>query len=108
MRPGRRKLKLTGDMQVGWIGTTAIMMKICIGLGVLSIPATFDVFGIVPGTFLLVSIGAISTWSCYVVGCFKLNHPEVYGIDDAAHIMFGPIGRNIFTFAFCLCKSPNI
>ena len=80
------------------------MMKLCVGLGVLSIPATFDVFGIVPGTIILVCIGAISTWSCYVVGCFKLNHPEVYGIDDAGRLMFGRVGREIFAVAFCLCE----
>ncbi|KAH6695671.1 putative amino acid transporter [Plectosphaerella plurivora] len=88
---------------MGWIGTVAIMMKLCIGLGVLSIPATFDVFGIVPGTIMLVSVGVLATWSCYVVGCFKLNHPEVYGIDDAGFLMFGRVGREFYAVAFCLC-----
>ncbi|CAH0035659.1 unnamed protein product [Clonostachys rhizophaga] len=31
---------------VGWVGTVIKMMKLCIGLGILSIPATFDAFGI--------------------------------------------------------------
>ena len=80
------------------------MMKMCIGLGVLSIPATFDYFGIVPGTLCLVAIGGISTWSCCIVGSFKLRHPEVYAIDDAGYLMFGPIGREVFAVAFCLCE----
>lgn len=79
------------------------MMKLCIGLGVLSIPATFDAFGIIPGMFLLIAIGGIATWSCYVVGNFKLRHPEVYGIDDAGFLMFGKIGREFFAVGFCLC-----
>ncbi|KAK7210920.1 hypothetical protein V2G26_018098 [Clonostachys chloroleuca] len=88
---------------VGWVGTVIIMMKLCIGLGVLSIPATFDAFGIIPGMFLLIAIGGIATWSCYVVGNFKLRHPEVYGIDDAGFLMFGKIGREFFAVGFCLC-----
>jgi len=41
--------------------------------------------------------------SDYVVGCFKLRHLEMYGIDDAGYIMFGRIGREIFAVAFLLC-----
>jgi len=41
--------------------------------------------------------------SDYVVGCFKLRHLEMYGIDDAGYIMFGRIGREVFAVAFLLC-----
>lgn len=44
----------------------------------------------------------------YIVGCFKLRHPEVYGLDDTGGIMFGKIGREIFGMAFFLCESPHI
>ncbi|KAF5575972.1 neutral amino acid permease [Fusarium pseudocircinatum] len=81
---------------VGWIGTVALMMKTQIGLGVLSIPAVFDVLGIVPGIICLIIIAAITTWSDYMVGVFKRNHPQVYGIDDAGFLIFGRIGREIF------------
>ncbi len=80
------------------------MMKAQIGLGVLSIPAVFDVLGIVPGIIILLVIAAITTWSDYMVGVFKLLHPEVYGIDDAAGLMFGRIGLHIFGAGFCLCE----
>jgi len=46
---------------VGWIGTVALMMKTQIGLGVLSIPAVFDVLGIAPGIICLIVIAAITT-----------------------------------------------
>ncbi|KAJ4328792.1 hypothetical protein N0V84_000799 [Fusarium piperis] len=87
---------------VGWIGTVALMMKTQIGLGVLSIPAVFHSLGLVPGMVALIAIAVITTWSGYVVGTFKLRHPEVYGIDDAGALMFGRIGREVFGIAFCL------
>jgi len=93
---------------VGWIGTVALMMKTQIGLGVLSIPAVFDVLGIVPGIICLIVIAAITTWSDYMVGVFKRNHPQVYGIDDAGYLIFGRVGREIFGIAFCLCMSHPI
>ncbi|KAJ5335151.1 amino acid transporter [Penicillium brevicompactum] len=87
---------------VGWIGTVALMTKSMIGIGVLSIPIAFDTLGIVPGVIVLCTIAGITTWSDYIVGVFKLRHPEVYGIDDAGYLMFGQIGRIIFGGAFVL------
>ncbi|KAH6871651.1 transmembrane amino acid transporter protein-domain-containing protein [Thelonectria olida] len=87
---------------VGWLGTSALMMKTQIGLGVLSIPSAFDVLGIVPGVICLIVIAAITTWSDYMVGYFKLRHPQVYGIDDAGGLMFGRIGREVLGAAFVL------
>lgn len=80
------------------------MMKTQIGLGVLSIPVTFDALGIVPGVICLVVVAGITTWSDYIVGVFKLKHRSVYGIDDAGQLIFGRIGREIFAAAFVLCK----
>lgn len=88
----------------GWIQTIALMMKTQIGLGVLSIPAVFDVLGMIPGIICLLIIAGITTWSDYIVGVFKLRHRAVYGIDDAGQLMFGKIGRSVFGTAFCLCK----
>jgi hypothetical protein len=42
--------------------------------------------------------------SDYIVGCFKLRHPEVYGIDDAGGIMFGRIGKEVLGVVFFLCE----
>lgn len=77
-------------------------MKSQIGLGVLSVPAAFNTLGMAPGIIILVLVAAITTWTGYVIGTFKLNHPSVYGIDDAGGIMFGRIGREILATAFCL------
>lgn len=82
------------------------MMKTQIGLGVLSMPAVLDTVGIVPRVLLIIATGGITTWSDYIVGVFKLRHPEVYGVDDAGALMFGRVGREILGVAFCLYKIP--
>jgi len=87
---------------VGCWGSAALMMKSQIGLGVLSIPAVFDVFGLIPGVVCLILIAVITTWSDYIVGVFKLNHPEVYGIDDVGYKLFGRVGREVFGVVFVL------
>ncbi|KAL6707066.1 hypothetical protein ACN47E_004818 [Coniothyrium glycines] len=87
---------------VGWLGTAALMMKTQIGLGVLSIPAVFDVLGLIPGVICLIIIAVITTWSDYIIGVFKLNHPEVYGIDDVGQKLFGRVGREFFGAVFVL------
>lgn len=83
------------------------MTKTQIGLGVLSIPAAFDVLGIVPGMIVVLTVAIITTWSDYIIGVFKLNHPDVYGLDDAGKKTFGRIGREILAVAFVLCKSAS-
>ncbi|KAH8433006.1 uncharacterized protein LDX57_010642 [Aspergillus melleus] len=87
---------------VGFLGTIVLMMKTQIGLGVLSIPTAFDTLGMVPGVICLVAIASITTWSEYVIGTFKVNHREVYSIDDAGALMFGPVGRGTLGVVFSL------
>ncbi|KAH0278625.1 amino acid transporter, partial [Aureobasidium melanogenum] len=87
---------------VGWLGTVALMMKTQIGLGVLSIPAVFDILGMIPGIICLLVIAIITTWSDYMVGAFKLRHPEVYGIDDVGRLLFGSVGREVMGIAYVL------
>lgn len=81
------------------------MMKTQFGLGVFAVPGVLDKLGLIPGIICICVIATIITWSNYVVGTFKLNHPEVYGIDDAGALMFGRIGRESFGVAVCICES---
>ncbi|KAF2156364.1 putative amino acid transporter [Myriangium duriaei CBS 260.36] len=87
---------------MGWVGTTAMMLKSMLGLGILSIPSVFNSLGLVPGLICLWTIALVTTWSGSIVGRFKLNHPEVYSIDDAGKLMFGKPGRIIFGVAVVL------
>lgn len=79
------------------------MMKCQIGIGLLSIPGALDAFGLIPGVFCLLAVSGLTWWSNHMVGVFKLNHPEIYGIDDAAALMFGSIGREVLGTSFALC-----
>ena len=84
------------------------MMKTQIGLGVLSIPAAFDTLGLIPGVLCMLAICFITLWSNHMVGVFKLNHPEVYGIEDVGKKLFGRIGSEVFGLTFALCASPPL
>jgi len=87
---------------VGWKGTCVLMLKTQIGLGVLSIPQVFDSLGLIPGVICLLVISAMTMWSNYIVGVFKLRHPDVYGIDDVGRKLFGRIGYELFGIIFAL------
>ncbi|KAM0342563.1 hypothetical protein ACHAPU_009415 [Fusarium lateritium] len=87
---------------VGWLGTSVLMMKSQIGLGVLSIPASFDALGLIPGIICMLVVAVITTWSDLVVGNFKRRHPEVYGIDDAAGLVFGRFGKEFYGISYTL------
>lgn len=89
---------------VGTWAAVVLMLKTQIGLGVLSIPVVFHALGMVPGIICLLVIATITTWSDYMVGVFKINHPEVYGIDDVGGLIFGRIGYLVLGTFFCLCK----
>ncbi|PIG82840.1 amino acid transporter [Aspergillus arachidicola] len=80
----------------GRLGTMALIMKTQFGLGVLAILWILNTLGLVPGVVCLCAIASVSTWANYVIGTFKVRHPEVYGINDAASLMFGRIGRELF------------
>ena len=87
------------------MGAVAVMLKTQFGLGVLSIPQILDSLGVVPGIICILAVASITTWSNYVIGKFKLNHPQVYAIDDAGELMFGRLGREALGVGVCICKS---
>merc|ERR1712093_846698 len=87
---------------VGWVSTSVLLMKPQIGLGVLAIPSVFHTLGLAPGIICLIVIGALTTWTDYYIGVFKLKHPSVYSVADCGMIMFGPIGREIFGIGYWL------
>lgn len=99
---------LADSCKVGWIGTVALMMKTQFGLGILSIPSALNTLGLVPGIICVVAIGGVTTWSNYMIGVFKLRHPDVYGVDDVGEKLFGPIGREVFALCLCICKLDHL
>ena len=53
--------------------------------------------GIVPGVIILVFLGIFATFTAWLLVNFKLNHPQVHTMGDAGYIIFGPIGREVYT-----------
>lgn len=86
------------------MGAVALMMKTQVGLGVLAIPVVFTQLGMATGIICLCAVATITTWSNYIVGVFKLNHPEVYGIDDVGRLIFGRVGEIVLGAGFFLCE----
>ena len=63
-----------------------------ISLGILSLPATLAVVGIIPGVILILGLGMLATYTGYVYGQFRNQYPGVTGIGDAFQILFNPFG----------------
>ncbi|RSL97575.1 hypothetical protein CDV31_012988 [Fusarium ambrosium] len=42
------------------------------------------------------TVADITTWSDYIVGVFKLRHPEIYGINDVGAMLFGRVDHYTF------------
>ncbi|ORX33435.1 transmembrane amino acid transporter protein-domain-containing protein [Kockovaella imperatae] len=87
---------------LGWIRAAVLETKTQIGLGVLGLPAVLDTLGFVPGMIVIIAMAVIITWTDYVIGTFKLNHPHVYSLGDVGEIFFGRVGREIWGFSYWL------
>ncbi|KAG7433101.1 N amino acid transport system protein [Fusarium oxysporum f. sp. raphani] len=95
-------------MQIGWLGTSVLMMNAQIGLGVLSLPSAFNTLGLLPGIIGLLALAYITTWGSYELGVFKLKHPEIYGYHDAMGLVFSRIGYEFLALAFALLLTVTI
>ena len=75
-----------------------LMVAETISLGILSLPAALSVLGLIPGLVLLAALGAMASYTGYVIGQFKIKYPQVQSFGDAGEILFGAIGRELFGF----------
>ncbi|KAL8903957.1 MAG: hypothetical protein Q9171_007215 [Xanthocarpia ochracea] len=73
-----------------------IMIAETISLGILSLPSVLAEIGMVGGVILILGLGAVATYTGYVIGQFKLAYPGVHNMADAGEVMLGGIGREIF------------
>ena len=63
--------------------------------GMLSLPSSLAVVGIVPGVIIIAFLGIFATFTSWILIQFKLRHPQVHSMGDAGYILFGPVGREI-------------
>lgn len=48
--------------------------------GMLSLPSSLAVVGIVPGVILIIFLGIFATYTSYLLVQFKLRHPDVHNM----------------------------
>ncbi|OJJ06551.1 hypothetical protein ASPVEDRAFT_140600 [Aspergillus versicolor CBS 583.65] len=82
-----------------WWVICLLMIAQSVSLGVLSLPSSMATLGLVPGCILIIGMGALTTYTGYVLGQFKLRYPQVHNMSDAADILFGAWGRETVAVA---------
>jgi amino acid permease len=83
---------------LSWQLVAVLMIAEIVSNGMLSLPSSLAVVGIVPGVILIVFLGVFATYTSYLLVQFKLRHPEVHSMGDAGYILFGPFGRELLAF----------
>lgn len=84
---------------MSWQLVAVLMIAEIVSNGMLSLPSSLAVVGIVLGVILIISLGVIVPCTSYQLVQFKLRHSEVHSMGDAAYILFGPIGREVLAFS---------
>ena len=79
-----------------WWHCGMLMIAETISLGILSLPSTLSIIGLIPGIIVLIGLGILSTYSAYVIGQFKDRYPWVHNFADAFGILFKAIGWERF------------
>ncbi|KAI9708213.1 MAG: hypothetical protein M1820_004167 [Bogoriella megaspora] len=83
---------------LSWQFVAFLMIAEIVSNGMLSLPSSLAVVGIVPGVILIIFLGVFATYTSWVLVQFKLRHPEVHNMGDAGYLLFGPIGREVLAF----------
>ncbi|KAF2181963.1 transmembrane amino acid transporter [Zopfia rhizophila CBS 207.26] len=93
---------------LSWKLVAVLMIAEIVSNGMLSLPSSLAVVGIVPGLILIIFLGIFATYTSYLLVQFKLRHPEVHSMGDAGFILFGPFGRELLAFGtivFAVCAT---
>lgn len=83
---------------LSWPMVAALMISEIVSNGMLSLPSSLGVVGLVPGVILIVFLGLFALFTAWLLIRFKEAHKQVHSMGDAGMVMFGPIGREIFLF----------
>ncbi|KAL2395899.1 N amino acid transport system protein [Exophiala dermatitidis] len=78
-----------------WWQAGMVMVAETISLGILSLPRAMATLGLVPGLILLVFLGAMASYSGYVIGQFKVRYPHIHSMGCAGEVLFGRWGGEI-------------
>ncbi|GIK06591.1 hypothetical protein Aspvir_002241 [Aspergillus viridinutans] len=81
---------------MSWWQCGTLMVAENISLGILSLPSAVATLGIVPSVILLLGLSAISWYTGYIMGQFKLRFPQIHSMGDAGELLMGRFGRELF------------
>ncbi|KAL8842052.1 MAG: hypothetical protein Q9170_000655 [Blastenia crenularia] len=81
-----------------WPLVAVLMIAEIVSNGMLSLPSSLAVVGLVPGLVLIIFLGSFALFTSWLLIKFKMRHPEVHNMGDAGFILFGPIGREVLSF----------
>lgn len=79
-----------------WWQAALLMIAETVSLGILSLPSVVAALGLVPSIILILGLGAIATYTGYVLGQFKQAYPHIVDFADAGEILLGSVGREVF------------
>ncbi|MCJ1332875.1 hypothetical protein MMC10_009569 [Thelotrema lepadinum] len=91
---------------LSWQFVSMMMIAEIVSNGMLSLPSSLAVVGVVPGVIIIIFLGVFATFTSYLLIQFKVRHPEVHSMGDAGYIIAGPIGREVLaggTVIFAIC-----
>ncbi|KXL46299.1 MAG: hypothetical protein FE78DRAFT_146451 [Acidomyces sp. 'richmondensis'] len=83
---------------LSWQLVAVLMIAEIVSNGMLSLPSSLAVVGIVPGIVIIIFLGVFATYTSWLLVKFKHRHPEVHNMGDAGYILFGPFGRELLAF----------
>ncbi|KAK4943192.1 hypothetical protein LTR10_017216 [Elasticomyces elasticus] len=78
-----------------WWQAGMVMVAETISLGILSLPQAMSQVGIIPGLILLLALGALASYSGFVIGQFKMRYPHIHSMGCAGEVLFGRWGGEI-------------
>lgn len=61
---------------MSWQLVSALMIAEIVSNGMLSLPSSLAVVGIVPGVIILLFLGIFATFTSWLLVQFKLRHPQ--------------------------------
>ncbi|KAK1148492.1 hypothetical protein N8T08_009497 [Aspergillus melleus] len=79
-----------------WWHCGMLMIAENVSVGILSLPSAVATLGMVPAAIMILFISALSWYTGYAIGQFKLRHPAIHSMGDAGELLMGRAGREIF------------
>ncbi|KAJ5769855.1 uncharacterized protein N7511_001906 [Penicillium nucicola] len=78
-----------------WWHCGMLMIAENVSVGILSLPSAVATLGMVPAAIMILFISALSWYTGYAIGQFKLRHPAIHSMGDAGEILMGRFGREL-------------